>query len=202
MRTKPTKPESFHSKREKKISTRQGMKRNVKIINRKKRNEIDPNSFIKGGCMESNKYNHDFLHCNNCEAARNSAIRCNLNWCPCKGRGILFPTIDVEKAKSCAHQLDQDNKSVRICINRRKQAIPRIQKRVNMNIIPGYLNTDRLVPDYRDRAAGGLEFNDLLSVLNESGALTFPNLTSSLDQIPVTPLGDEEEEVTIFIINE
>lgn len=83
---------------------------------------------VCGACEESRrKYEHDYSHCKLCIIPSDKIHNCSIKQCPCQGEGYLFE-VDHEhgKNKSHIHQIPYENKSVRVCLQRPKEAKKRI----------------------------------------------------------------------------
>ena len=83
---------------------------------------------VIGGCVKSTKKNsHDFAHCKDCVISTENKIACSIKQCPRNGKGLLFKTDSKpDKTKVHVYQIPSQNKSVNVCLQRKKQAIERI----------------------------------------------------------------------------
>lgn len=111
----------------------------IKSQNKYKNNNVDNISvapagrkrvMVIGSCVKSTKENsHDFIHCKNCNISDKNRMKCSIKQCPCNGQGLLIETDSMPgKTEIYVHQVPSQDKSVRVCLQRPKQALDRITK--------------------------------------------------------------------------
>lgn len=131
---------------------------------------------VIGSCIQSTiEYSHDFVHCKNCLISMKNIIACSIKQCPCDGEGLLFETENATgKTKIHVHQIPCQDKSVRVCLQRTKQAIERITKlsqKFEVSIISSASTSKQsksALPNARQKRRRNEEYSDApMSAKNE-----------------------------------
>ncbi len=93
----------------------------------KKKKKREKNCLVIGGCKQSNKYFHDYLHCKSCRV--DPDLRCWLKGCLCRGNAYLLPVVNHRAL--FAHQVPNHQLSTKIYINRPERARRSVIKAFN-----------------------------------------------------------------------
>lgn len=86
---------------------------------------------IKQGCNKADEYNHPVIQCFGCLEAHQYRYPCNILDCICGGDGFLYPVEGNNKRNKAVHVFSNDSGSVRVDLQKPKQARERTLKRYN-----------------------------------------------------------------------